>query len=231
MDRVDFGYVGGPGATIYSGCFQRYLNARFVSKRPEAEWKKLVPKTERVFDFLVEEGIKRGYDVDSILEIPDSTGETCFNLASRCSKKITDYIIQRGIKVNSIKTTMMVPDFEYPELAVPMMEKGINPHVIDYEGDSQIDFNPSSFQTEEATQLLAQFPRSTHFSIKDINCGNTCPSDCCSAFNKFYFKNGEFVKMTDANRIGQGGFGSVFKGLFHGEEKAMKCVLIGQIEA
>ena len=37
--------------------------------------------------------------------------------------------------------------------------------------------------------------------------------------------------MTDANRIGQGGFGSVFKGSFHGEDKAMKCVLIGQIEA
>merc|ERR1711917_9083 len=40
----------------------------------------------------------------------------------------------------------------------------------------------------------------------------------------------EFVKMTDANRIGQGGFGSVFKGLFHGKDKAMKCVLIGQIK-
>ena len=36
--------------------------------------------------------------------------------------------------------------------------------------------------------------------------------------------------MTDANRIGQGGFGKVFKGLFHGKEKAMKCVLIGRIE-
>ena len=37
--------------------------------------------------------------------------------------------------------------------------------------------------------------------------------------------------MTDANRIGQGGFGSVFKGLFHGKEKALKCVLIGQIKS
>merc|ERR1711917_97965 len=40
----------------------------------------------------------------------------------------------------------------------------------------------------------------------------------------------EFVKMTNANRIGQGGFGSVFKGSFHGKEKALKCVLIGQIQ-
>ena len=33
--------------------------------------------------------------------------------------------------------------------------------------------------------------------------------------------------MTDGNRIGQGGFGSVFKGKFHGKDKALKCVLIG----
>ena len=36
--------------------------------------------------------------------------------------------------------------------------------------------------------------------------------------------------MTDENRIGQGSFGSVFKGTFHGKDKALKCVLIGQIE-
>ena len=38
------------------------------------------------------------------------------------------------------------------------------------------------------------------------------------------------MKMTDANHIGQGGFGSVFKGIFHGEDKALKCVWIDQIE-
>merc|ERR1711911_516257 len=111
-----------------------------------------------------------------------------------------------------------------------MMKKGINPRVIRYDGNSQIDLYPSSFESQEAKQLLAQFPRSIHFSIEDINCETTCLPGCMSAFKKFYFKNGEFVKMTDGNRIGQGGFGSVFKGLFHGEEKALKCVLIGQIK-
>merc|ERR1711946_84177 len=141
-----------------------------------------------------------------------------------------DYVIQRGIKVNTITTDMMVPVFEYPELAIPMMKEGINPNVIKYNGLSQIDLYPSSFKSEEAKQLLAQFPRSIHFSIEDINCETTCSPGCSSAFKKFYFKNGEFVKMTKVNRIGQGGFGSVFKGKFHGEEKAMKCVLIGQIK-
>ena len=57
--------------------------------------------------------------------------------------------------------------------------------------------------------------------IEDINCENTCRSECSSAFKKFYFKNGEFVKMIDTNRIGQGGFGSVFKGSFHGADKLL----------
>ena len=198
-------------------------------KRPEAEWKTLVLKTEIVFDFLVEEGNKREFNVDEILEIPSSTGLTCFNVASRCSKKIMKYIIGRGIKVNSITTDMLVPDFEYPDLAIPMMKKGINPHVIAYDGNSSIDDYPSSFKSDEAKQLLAQFPRSIHFSIENINCVYSCPRNCSSSFKKFYFKNGEFVKMTDGNRIGQGGFGRVFKGSFHGKEKALKCVYIGEI--
>ena len=131
---------------------------------------------------MVEEGNKRGFNVDSILEIPTSTGGTCFAIASQCSKKIMKYIIGRGIKVNSITTEMMVPAFKYPDLAVPMMKKGINPRVIAYSGDSQIDIYPSSFNSEEAKQLLSQFPRTIHFSIEDINCKDTCPSECSSAF-------------------------------------------------
>ena len=231
MDQVDFDYVGRNGFTIYNRCFQRYITARFSMKRPRDEWQKLVNETEILFDFLIKEGIKRGFDVDSILEIPNSTGSTCFDVVSRCSEKITNYFIERGIKVNSINTDMMIPDFVYPDLAVPMMTKGINPHVINYNGNSQIDHYPSSFESEDAQHLLTQFPRSIHFSIEDISCENTCQPDCPSTFKRFYFKNGEIVEMTDSNRIGQGGFGNVFKGIFHGRKKAMKCVLIGQIEA
>jgi len=36
--------------------------------------------------------------------------------------------------------------------------------------------------------------------------------------------------MTDETRIGTGGFGLVFKQLFHGKLMAMKCVWMGQIE-
>ena len=87
----------------------------------------------------------------------------------------------------------------------------------------------NSFTSDSKFIYGVNFPRSVHFSIKDIYCDDTCPVNCPSQFQKFQFKNGELVKMADENKIGQGGFGSVFKGLFHGKEKAMKCVLIGQI--
>ena len=230
MDQVDFHYVDKDGHTIYLHCFDNYLNARLKLERSEADCSKLIPTTETVFEHLVKEGHKYGYDVDSILEIPTASGQTCFAVSSRCSKKISDYIIQRRIKLNSINTHFMVPVFQYPDLSIIMMKEGINPHIIDYTGISQIDVNLSSFESEEAKQLLAQFSRSVHFSIDDINCSESCPADCTSSLNKYYCKNEEFVKMIEKNRIGKGGFGSVFKGKFHGKDKALKCVLIGQMK-
>ena len=228
MDQVDFRYVGHGGHTIYKTGFDRYLHALFILKRSKDECSKLLSKTEKVFEYLVNKGTKYGFDVDSILEIPSLNGSTCFSTASKFSKKISFYIMNRDIKVNSIDTAMMVPDFSFPDLALQMMEKGINPKVISWSGNSRIDLDPLSFASEEAKQLLFQFPRSTHFSIDDITCSKHCSTDCSSSFEKFYFKNGKFVEMTEANRIGQGGFGSVFKGKFHGQDKALKCVLIGR---
>ena len=74
MDQVDFGHVGRDGFTIYRSCFQGYLNARFGYERPEVEWRTVVTETESVFYYLVEEGHKRGFDVDSILEILERNG-------------------------------------------------------------------------------------------------------------------------------------------------------------
>ena len=230
MKQVDFGYVDVDGFTIYTRCFQKYINSRFALKRPISEWSKLVTEIEAVFDFLVVQGLNNDCDVDLILEIPTSTGETCFDIASRCSKAICDFIIATGIKVNSINTDMMVPDFVYPSLSIQMMEKGINPYVINYDGNSQVDLAPYSFESEEAKRLLSTFPRSFHYSTEDIECRESCAADCSSSFKRFYCKNGSLVEMSDQNRIGSGGFGMVFKELFHGIPMAMKCMWIGVTE-
>ena len=125
---------------------------------------------------------------------------------------------------------MMVPFFTYPDLAIRMMEKGINPHVSAFYGSSQLEYYPSSFQNDKAKLLLSQFSRSVHFSIEDINCGDTCPADCSSELKRFYCKNDALVEMSDENRIGTGGFGMVFRQLFHGRLMAMKCVWTGELE-
>ena len=231
MEQVDFGFAGEDGFTIYRMCFEKYIRNRFTLK-----WAKLVEKvvteTEAVFDFLVKQGINNANDVDAILEIPNANGETCFDLASRCSYKICDYIISRGIRVNTINTKMMVPEMgiSTSTSGLEMMKLGINPQVIAYDGNSPLDLYPKEFKSEEAKRLLATFPRSVHYSIEDIECEESCPAKCRSNFKRFYYKNGSLVEMTDQNRIGSGGFGMVFKGLFHGKPMAMKCMLIGKIE-
>ena len=231
MEQVDFGYIGIDGLTIYRSCFEKYLNARNLLKVPEAEWSKIVLKAEEVFFFLVDQGNKNGYNVDAILEKPIDNGETCFHIASRCSKMICSYVIQRDIRVNNIDLAMMVPDFKYPEFTIQMLKKGINPLVIDYDGTNRIHYHPSSFESKEAKRLLAEMPRSIHFSDQDIECAKSCPADCPSKFKRFYYKNGPMVEMTEENRIGEGGFGLVYKQLFHGKPVAMKCLRLGKIYA
>ena len=118
----------------------------------------------------------------------------------------------------------MVPDFRWPNLAVQMMKRGINPRIIDQFGFTRVRMFRSSFQSEEAKSLLSQFSRSVHFSIDDIHCETTCSSDCPSNFKKFICKEGALVEITDENRIGSGGFGLVFRGIFHGLSMAMKLM-------
>ena len=89
-----------------------------------------------------------------------------------------------------------------------------------------MDFYYIEFKDARQSQLR----RSIHYSTEDIHCPEGCATNCPSKFERCSIKNGEFVNMSDENRIGQGGFGSFFKGLFHGKDKAVKCVLIKRIE-
>ena len=134
MDDIDLGFIDKNGCTIYRICFNGYLGARWALKKPEEKWSKLVSKVEETFFWLVEQGQQKlGIEsVNQIIQRPSSDGSTCFSIATQCSPKIAKFILSQHIKLNSITTDMIIPSFEYPELAEQMMLKNINPNVIDY---------------------------------------------------------------------------------------------------
>ena len=230
MDDIDFGFIDKDAFTIYRMCFERYVNARWTLKKPEHEWSKLVPKVEETFFWLVEGQKKLGIEaVNEIIQRPSSDGSTCFEIASRCSPKIAKFILSQDIKINSITTDMMIPSFEYPELAEQMMLKNINPKVIEYDGSSQFEDWPNSFKNSKCKQLAEKFARSIYFVTEDTVCSKTCPNICKSKLKAFFYKNGPLVDINEQNKLGTGGFGTVYGGNWHGENVAMKCILIGEI--
>ena len=228
MEEVDFAYIGILGNTIYVNCFQKFFAREFenYSKEVEAKWSEFFSKTEECFFFLIEQGHKNGFNVDEILEIPNKIGNTCFLGASYGCKNICNYIWQRDIRINNTDLGMYVPAFIYEDFTVQMMKKDVNPLVISAEETDRLHHHPSSFESDEAKCLLEKMPRSVHFSIEDIHCGNMCSPDCPSNYKRFYYKNGPLVEMTENNRIGEGGFGMVFRQSFHGKPMAMKCTFV-----
>ena len=49
---------------------------------------------------------------------------------------------------------------------------------------------------------------------------------CKSKMKPFQIGQGEYIKADDSTRIGQGGFGTIFKGKWHGENSAFKYLRI-----
>ena len=190
----------------------------------------IIDQMENVFFFLINEAQIRDFNTDEILEIPTFIGQTCFSRAASTSKKISRYILERNIKVNTINVSMDIPRFHFPDSSLQMMKKGINPYVISYDGGSEIERYPSSFETPEQKIMSSKFSRSIHYSLEDIECSPNCEPECPSKFRRFFFKDGPLVEMNDKNRIGEGGFGMVFKFQFHGKEMAAKCVWMGDNE-
>ena len=108
MKQVDFEYVNEYGRSIY---IKHAISGAGGSDE----------KLE-VLKFLVTEAEKNGFDVNAILEKTNKNGYTCFSRYR--NENIRKYLLDRGIKVNSIQTDMSIPNFIFPDLAVQMMSKG-----------------------------------------------------------------------------------------------------------
>ena len=108
MKQVDFNYVNKQGRSIYLA--HAFYGAGGSDEKLE------------VLKFLIKEGEKNGFDVNAILEKANKTGYTCFYRYD--DENIKKYLLDRGMKINSITTTMTISSFEFPDLAVQMMSKG-----------------------------------------------------------------------------------------------------------
>ena len=75
-------------------------------------------------------------------------------------------------------------------------------------------------------KIIKKFNRSVYFSIEDYPCPEGCLPRCKSRMKAFISNNGSLVKMIEPNKVGNGGFGNVYKGKWHGEKVAFKCVSI-----
>ena len=190
----------------------------------------IAPTIEDRFFKLVAAAERYGYNTDAIMEKPDYVGSTVFETATIFSVRICKYILSREIRVNNILTNLTYPVFHPTSEVIweKMLQKGINPKVISvnigistYDGRKpQFDGNP------KLKKLIKKFNRSVYFSNEDILCPEWCPPKCKTRMRAFYLNNGPMVRMIAENQIGKGGFGNVFKGKWHGEKVAFKCVQI-----
>ena len=106
--------------------------------------------------------------------------------------------------------------FKLPTLRQELIDAGVNPHVLNYEDDSQYDF-ASLASLSNITTI-----KSILFAVKSFPC--TCPTQCAGDLSKeWFYKNGVYPGQF-GQIIGSGGEGVVVSGFWHGEEAAFKFV-------
>ena len=202
---------------------------------PNKIWSHLVSSIEKRFEYLIAECEKKIDEetLNSILEIPTSSGCNCFRDATKFSEKITNFLLKRGLSINSISLYNEVAYFEFPQHAAEMIARGVNPKIIRYDDKNSLERFKDTFSDTKLMDAVNHYfpdPIAIHFTTQDIDCGESCPRksgrNCPSRFKKFYYKEGPFVEMTADNKLGSGGFGMVYKGMFHGKAKAMKITPI-----
>ena len=98
----------------------------------------MMSKIEETFFLLISAAEKHLDEekVDRILESPDHGGETVFMVACYLSEKISGWILDRNIDVAFVDDLWMTPAFYFESNVEKMLKKGINPFVVNYDGQT-----------------------------------------------------------------------------------------------
>ena len=90
-----------------------------ISFQPMKRYKKfptsstgMFSEIEKTLLFLIEEGEKRGVEMNTILNTRNKTGRTLFHWATQYSEKIALVLLERNVIVNTIKSNFDTPWFK-----------------------------------------------------------------------------------------------------------------------
>ena len=206
---------------IFGQCFKFFKAANWSRASLKTEkFQQLLRHVEAMFRKLVEfadfennqEKMKR------ILEMTSKNGSALIlDATAYCSMEIINYLLKNNININNCDTKFMTAYFENAEITKLIVDY-VNPKIISYLGRSHLyDRNPENF-TGSVKSAAEEYPNSIHVAVTDQECKDGCLSDCNSKLVAFYYKNGPYVQRSETNRLGQGAFGTVFRGKWHGQD-------------
>ena len=110
-----------------------------------------------------------------------------------------------------------------------MLKRGVNPFVVDYDGETQYDYFHNNFAhvPKHMLQKYSNKMSSTaiYYSTHEIKCDINCPAKCPDQMCAFEMKTGIKFTRTRSKDIGKGGDGVVYRGKWHDKDAAFKHVI------
>ena len=153
-------------------------------------------------------------NINKILEQTNKTGQTIFGVVSTSSEKITDFFLSRNIRINTVDSRFQTPGFHFKKHTKILMEKGLNPKIINHAGYSRLyHLNHASFDSETLKNVADNMRNAIYYSFEDQKCHASCLNGCKANSTAFYFKNGTFMQRSEKIKIGAGSFGIVYRGI------------------
>ena len=193
----------------------------------------LMSKIEETFFFLISKAEEKltEEEINRIIESPDHSGITVFQVVSCLSKKISEWILDRDIDVAFVDSRWLTPQFRFESMFEKMLRKGINPFVVCYSGNTQ--FTHRNFGNIDQTLLrsfitgeITDGKTEAYYSFQDSECNDECPKSCKDKMKKFRL-------YTEKRKFGsekQGGEGIVSFGTWHQKPVAFKLLELAKIE-